>query len=153
MFYLHQPDYVEWPVSVDLPSKGIKKAYKFTGYFKVLDQDEARELQDRHNELLAVTLRRMRALQNAGLGVDTDPDAIIEPLPCTPEDLADEVLCGWGDEVVDAAGEPVEFTDAAKARMYKVQGAAAAIFNAWLESIGTPTEKSAAKAGGFRQKN
>jgi hypothetical protein len=67
--------------------------------------------------------------------------------------LADAVLCGWGEEVVDEAGEPVEFNDVSKARFYRIQGAAAAVFNAWMESLGTPTEKSAAKAGGFRAKN
>jgi hypothetical protein len=126
MFHLYQPDHIEWPVSVDLPAKGgVKKAYKFTAHFRVLDQEDCQEAED----------------------------AMTAPLPCSYQDLADAVLCGWGEEVVDEAGEPVEFNDVSKARFYRIQGAAAAVFNAWTESLGTPTEKSAAKAGGFRAKN
>jgi hypothetical protein len=152
MFNLYQPDYIEWPVSVDLPVKGgSHKAYKFTAHFRVLDQADCQELQDQHNELVVATLKRLEALQNYRYSKDSE--AITEPLPCSYEDLADQVLCGWGDEVVDPDGEVVEFSDGAKARMYKIQGAAAAIFTAWVDSVGKPSEKSAAKAGGFRAKN
>jgi hypothetical protein len=42
--------------------------------------------------------------------------------------------------------------------MMQIQGAASAIFNAWVASIGKPSAagepaKSAAKQGGFRAKN
>jgi hypothetical protein len=150
MFHLYQPDYIEWPVSVDLPAKGgTKKAYSFTAHFHVLDQDDCQELQDQHNQMLVTMRRRLDVLQ----GYDKDDATFTEKLPCSYEDLADAVLCGWGAEVVDPDGEPIEFTDASKARLYRIQGAAAAVFLSWLESLGKPSEKGAAKAGGFRSKN
>lgn len=153
MFHLYQPDYIEWPVSVDLPAKGgVKKAYRFTAHFHVLDQDDCFELQDQHNKMLVALRRRMQVLQSFSLDADAE-EAVNTPLPCTYEDLADAVLCGWGDEIVDEAGEPVEYSEASKTKLFKIQGAAAAVFNAWLQSLGSPSEKSATKAGGFRAKN
>ena len=115
----------------------------------MLDQDDCQELQDQHNQMLVTMRRRLEVLQGYG----KDEATVTEPLPCSYEDLADAVLCGWGAEVVDPEGEPIEFTDASKARLYRIQGAAAATFQAWLDSLGRPSEKGAAKAGGFRQKN
>ena len=150
MFHLYQPDHIEWPVSVDLPSKnGTKKAYTFTAWFQVHDQDDCQALQDQHNQMLVTMRRRLEVLQGYG----KEEATVTEELPCSYEDLADEVLCGWGPEVVGPDGEPVEFTNASKAQLYRIQGAAAATFQAWLESLGRPSEKGAAKAGGFRSKN
>jgi hypothetical protein len=157
MFHLYEPDHIEWPVSVDLPAKaGLKKAYTFTAHFRVLDQEDCDDLNEQHNALIVATIKRYEALQS--YRGSNDLEVLAEPLPCTYEDLAAEVLCGWGEEVVDEAGEPVEFTDAAKAKMLRMQGAASAIFNAWVASIGKPSAagepaKSAAKQGGFRAKN
>ena len=152
MFHLYQPDYIEWPVSVDLPSKaGAKKAYTFTAHFRVLDQEDCDELNEQHNALIVATVKRYEAIRSYRSSTELEP--IVEPLPCSYQDLASEVLCGWGDEVVGEDGEPIEFNDASKARLYRVQGAAAAIFKAWMESLGQPSEKAAAKAGGFRAKN
>ena len=150
MFHLYQPDHIEWPVSVDLPAKGgIKKAYTFTAHFHVLDQDDCQELQDQHNQMLVIMRRRLEVLQGYG----KDEATVTEALPCSYEDLADAVLRGWGAEVVDNDGEPIEFTNASKTHLYRIQGAAAAVFQSWLDSLGRPSEKGAAKAGGFRQKN
>jgi hypothetical protein len=150
MFHLYQPDHIEWPVSVDLPAKGgIKKPYKFTAHFLTLDEEDAQDLQDQHNQMLVAMRKRIEALQ----GYNKDEAALSDPLPCTYQDLADQVLCGWGEEVIGEDGEPIEYSDGAKAKLYRIQGAAAAIFKSWLESLGQPSEKSAAKAGGFRAKN
>ena len=151
MFHLYQPDYIEWPVSVDLPAKGgVKKAYKFTAHFNVPDEQDAQALQDQHNQMLVAMRKRLEVLQ--GYAKDEE-EVMAEPLPCTYQELADEVLCGWGAEVVGEDGQPVEFSEASKAQLYRVQGAAAAIFKGWMESLGQPSEKAAAKAGGFRAKN
>ena len=150
MFHLYQPEHIEWPVGVDLPAKGgTKKAYTFTAHFRVLDQDDCQELQDQHHLMLVTLRRRLEVLQGYG----KEDSSVDEALPCSYEDLADAVLCGWGPEVVDPEGEPIEFTEAAKARLYRIQGAAAAVFTSWLDSLGRPSEKGAAKAGGFRAKN
>ena len=64
MFHLYQPDHIEWPVSVDLPSKnGTKKTYTFTAHFFVLDQDDCQDLQDQHNQMLVTMRRRLEVLQ------------------------------------------------------------------------------------------
>ena len=150
MFHLYKPDHIEWPVSVDLPAKGgTKKAYTFTAHFQVLDQDDCEALQNRHNQMLVTMRRRLEVLQGYG----KEDASVIEELPCSYEDLTDAVLCGWGAEVVDRDGEPIEFTSASKAQLYRIQGAAAATFQAWLNSLGRPSEKGAAKVGGFRAKN
>jgi hypothetical protein len=150
MFHLYQPDHIEWPVSVDLPAKGgTKKAYTFTAHFNVLCQHDCQALQDQHNQMLVTMRHRLEVLQGYG----KEDASVIEELPFSYEDLADAVLCGWGAEVVDRDGEPIEFTSASKAQLYRIQGAAAATFQAWLDSLGRPSEKGAAKAGGFRSKN
>jgi hypothetical protein len=155
MFHLYQPDHIKWPVSVDLPRGGSKETFAFMAHFRVLDQDECDELNERHNALILATVRRYEALKSYRSSIDLEP--IVEPLPCSYQDLASEVLCGWDEEgklaVVDDDGDPIPFTEANKARMMQIQGAASAIFNAWAESQGKPSEKSAAKAGGFRAKN
>jgi hypothetical protein len=93
MFHLYQPDHIEWPVSVDLPAKGgTKKAYTFTAHFNVLSQDDCQELQDQHNQMLVIMRRRLEVLQGYG----KEDASVIEELPCSYEDLADAVLCGWG---------------------------------------------------------
>jgi hypothetical protein len=153
MFHLYQPEFIEWPVSVDLPAKGgVKKPYRFTAHFRVLDEEDCDALQAQEAQMVLAMRHRLELLQGYAKD-DPERPAFAEPLPCTYEDLADEVLCGWGDEVVGQDGEPVEFSDASKAKMYRVQGAAQAIYQAWRESLGKPSEKSAAKAGGLRAKN
>jgi hypothetical protein len=150
MFHLYQPDHIEWPVSVDLPAKGgTKKTYTFTAHFNVLSQDDCQKLQNQHNQMLVTMRRQLEVLQGYG----REDASVIEELPFSYEDLADAVLCGWGAEVVDRDGEPIEFNNASKAQLYRIQGAAAATFQAWLDSLGRPSEKGAAKAGGFRSKN
>ena len=150
MFHLYQPDHIEWPVSVDLPAKGgTKKTYTFTAHFNVLSQDDCQKLQNQHNQMLVTMRRQLEVLQGYG----REDASVIEELPCSYEDLADAVLCGWGAEVVDRDGEPIEFNNASKAQLYRIHGAAAATFQAWLDSLGRHSEKGAAKAGGFRQKN
>jgi len=153
MFHLYQPEFIEWPVSVDLPARGgVKKPYKFTAHFTVLDEEDCDSLQAQHGQMVLALRNRVELLQGYSKD-DPENPAFLQPLPCTYEELADKVLCGWGDEVVGDDEQPVEFTQASKAQMYRIQGAAQAIYQAWQESLGRPSEKSAAKAGGMRAKN
>lgn len=153
MFHLYQPEFIEWPVSIDLPSKGgVKKPYKFKALLRVLDERDCDELQAQEAQMVLAIRHRLELLQGYAKD-DPEKPAFAEPLPCTYEDLADEVLCGWDDQVVDDGDEPVAFADASKATMYRIQGAAQAIYQAWRESLGKPSEKSAMKAGGLRAKN
>jgi hypothetical protein len=148
MFVLDQSDSYFWPVSVELPANGSKKTFTFDAEFKRLPQDEVEDLRQRHANQLAKMRRWLSAMDGYS---ETEGESISEVGDETRE-LCDAVLCGWA-KVADAKGEEVEFNDASKRQMYRVQGAAAAILNAWFDSLGQPSEKSAAKAGGFRAKN
>jgi hypothetical protein len=145
MFVLDQSDSYFWPVSIELPENGKKKAFVFDAEFKRLPQDEVEDLRQRHSIQIKRIVAAMDSYsESEGLGISDAGDET--------RDLCDAVLCGWA-KVTDAAGEAVPFTEATKRRMYQVQGAPAAIFDAWIESLGQPSEKGAAKAGGFRAKN
>lgn len=149
MFVLDQNDSYLWPVSIDLPADRSKKTFTFDAEFKRIDQDRTQELIDLYHKMIVQLRQRLNALE--GYSGDDD-QSFDEPLAITNEELADEVLCGWA-KVVNAKGQDVTFSDATKAQMYKVQGAPAAIVRAWMDSVGSPTEKSASRAGGFRAKN
>ena len=145
MFVLDQSDSYLWPVSIELPADGRKKAFTFDAEFLRLPQEQVEELRQRHS----AQLKRVLAAMN---GVGDEDDVGLQDAGDETRALCDEVLCGWA-KVTDAAGEPVAFNDASKRRMYSVQGAPAAIFDAWISSLGEPSEKSGAQAGGFRAKN
>lgn len=149
MFVLDQSDSYLWPVSIDLPADRSKKTFTFDAEFRRIDQERTEELIDQYNRMVMQLRRRVTLLE--GYGGD-DAAALEEPLEITNEEIVDEVLCGW-QKVVDAKGKDVPFNEATKAQMFKVQGAATAIVRAWMNSIGSPGENSAAKAGGFRAKN
>jgi len=144
MFVLDQSDSYFWPVSIELPADGRKKTFSFDAEFLRLPQEQVEELRQRHSAQLRRVLAAMDRAEEDGMGLQDAGDET--------RSLCDEVLCGWS-KVTDAAGEAVPFNEASKRRMYQVQGAPAAIFDAWIASLGEPSEKSAAKAGGFRAKN
>jgi hypothetical protein len=148
MFVLDQSDSYLWPVSIELPANGSKKTFTFDAEFLRLPQEQVEELRQRHANQLAKMRRWLSAMDGYS---ETEGESISEVGDET-RDLCDEVLCGWA-KVTDAKGDDVEFSEASKKRMYQVQGAPAAILNAWFDSLGQPSEKSAAKAGGFRAKN
>lgn len=148
MFVIDQSDSYSWPVSIELPVNGAKKVFTFDAEFRRLPQSEVEELRQRHANNLAKIRRVLAALDSYS---QEEADGIVEVGDETRE-LCDEVLCGWS-KVSDSSGEEVEFSEASKRQMYKVQGAPGAILTAWLDSLGQPSEKSAAKAGGFRAKN
>lgn len=149
MFVLDQSDSYLWPVSVDLPADRSKKTFTFDAEFRRIDQERTEDLLDLYNRMVLQLRQRVSVIEGYG---NNDASVLEEPLVITNEDVVDEVLCGWA-KVVDAKGKDVPFNEATKAQMYKVQGAATAIVRAWMNSIGSPGEGSAAKAGGFRAKN
>lgn len=145
MFILDQSDSYMWPVSIELPDNGRKKAFTFDAEFLRLPEQQCFELRQQYIE----TLANQQKLLSVSNGYEDDSKAVADQ---GYEELCDEVLCGWG-KVADAAGELLEFTEANKRKLYSVQGACLAILKSWFESLGEPAEKSAAKAGGFRAKN
>jgi hypothetical protein len=145
MFVLDQSDSYFWPVSIELPENGKKKTFTFDAEFKRLPQEDVEKLRQRHTIQIKRIVEAMDSYKDEdGLGINDAGDETRE--------LCDAVICGWA-KVKDAAGDDVPFTEASKRRMYQVQGAPAAIFDAWIESLGQPSEKGAARAGGFRAKN
>ena len=145
MFVLDQSDSYLWPVSVELPDNGRKRVFTFDAEFLRLPEQECFDLRQRYIEVLD----NKQKLLSASNGYDDNTKAVSDQ---GYEEICDEVLCGWS-KVADAAGEPLEFTEANKRKLYSVQGACLAILKSWFESLGEPAEKSAAKAGGFRAKN
>ena len=151
MFVLDQSDSYLWPVKIELPDNGRKKVFTFDAEFKRLPQAEVEELRQRHLNNLSRLKRALSAADGYGANGDEELSGISEMGDETRE-ICDLVLCGWA-KVSDAKGEEVEFSEATKRQMYRVQGAPAAILDAWFDSLGEPSEKAAAKAGGFRAKN
>jgi hypothetical protein len=94
--------------------------YSFTAHFAFLDQD-------RIEELTQQLIKRQRLLE---IGQD-DPDLANVNL-CA---VADEVLVGWGPDVVGDDGESLEFGAMIKARFLQKQGVALTICNAWGDSL------------------
>ena len=150
MFILDQSDSYTWPVSIELPVNGAKKQFSFDAEFRRLPEQEVTELRQRYFKLVADLRRQLQTLE--GYASEEDFTEAGTAADQGYEDLCDELLCGWS-KVSDSAGEVVEFSEASKRQMYRVQGACVAIVKAWFDSLGQPSEKSAAKAGGFRRGN
>jgi hypothetical protein len=116
MFKLSEATSYPWKVSGELAGT----AYSFTANFAFLRQD-------RIEELTQQLIKRQRLLE---IGQD-DPDLEHVNL-CA---VADEVLVGWGADVIDDDGEPVDFGLSAKAKLLQVQGVALTVCNAWGDSL------------------
>jgi hypothetical protein len=116
MFKLSTAASYPWKVSGELAGT----TYSFTAEFAFLRQD-------RIEELTQQLIKRQRLLE---IGQD-DPDLEHVNL-CA---VADEVLVGWGADVIDDDGESVEFGVAAKAKLLQVQGVALTVCNAWGDSL------------------
>lgn len=107
-------DYV-WPVSGELAGE----RWTMRARFRFLNQE-------RIDELLLSMARRVRLLE---AGEDDPALANV-----TAINVATEVLSGWED-VTDDDGEPVPFTASAAAAWLRIQGVAAAVSEAWQESL------------------
>ena len=104
-----------WPVSGELAGE----RWTMRARFRFLNQE-------RIDELLLSMARRVRLLE---AGEDDPALANV-----TAINVATEVLSGWED-VTDDDGEPVPFTAATAASWLRIQGVAAAVCEAWQESL------------------
>ena len=104
-----------WPVAGELAGT----RFSFTAHFAFLDQE-------RIEQLLIGTAKRVALLQRG----EDDP----ELAGFNSRAQAAEVLVGW-EGVTNDDGEPVPFTAAAADRFLRIQGVAAAICEAWQESL------------------
>jgi hypothetical protein len=116
MFKLSEASSYSWPVKGELA--GTK--YSFTGEFAFIPQDRIEEL----TQKLA---KRQRLLE---IGQDDE-----DLQDVNSRTVADEVLVGWGDEVIDDDGDLVEFSRTNKARFLQIQGMAISVCNSWAESL------------------
>jgi len=104
-----------WPVAGELAGT----RYSFTAQFAFLDQE-------RIDYLLVASAKRAALLKRG----EDDPDLA----GVTARAIAAEVLAGWSG-VTDDDGEPIDFTAAAADKFLRIQGVAAAIVEAWGESL------------------
>ena len=104
-----------WRVSGRLAGE----SYSFTAEFAFLDQE-------RIDYLLVASAKRAALLKRG----EDDPDLA----GVTARAIAAEVLVGWSG-VTDDDGEPIDFTSAAADKFLRIQGVAAAITEAWGESL------------------
>lgn len=117
-FVLKQSSSYSWPVSFKLPVDGGKfEKQSFDAEFKRLPQSRINEIQADVKVLIKASERN-------------------EPIEAgiSDQSIADEVLVGWAG-VVDADGEDVPFTNAAKQELLNVPAVAAAIIVAYFDSL------------------
>jgi len=98
----------DWPVTLETPADGGRfEKITFTARFKRLGQARIDEI--------------VSALRDGGDGL-------------TDRTIVDDVLIGW-DKVLDADGQPIDFTPVNVAAVLEVEGVRAAIVKAWFESL------------------
>ena len=113
-FVLSKSDTYDWPVRITLATDGGKRTVE------TLDVNFRRLPQSRITELV----QQARAAER-GLDVDSALD---------DRDAAREIIAGW-DGVVDDAGKPVPYSEAALAQLLEIPTVAGQIVQAWFESL------------------
>jgi len=114
-FKISEASSYRWPVAGEVA--GVR--FSFKADFAFLPQERI--------DYLTVASARRQALLERG-----QDDADLQSV--TARAIAAEVLVGWS-EVTDDNDEPVVFTAAAADRLLQIQGVAAAVVEAWGESL------------------
>jgi len=114
-FKISEASSYRWPVAGEVA--GVR--FSFKADFAFLPQERI--------DYLTVASARRQALLERG-----QDDADLQGV--TARAIAAEVLVGWS-EVTDDNDEPVVFTAAAADRLLQIQGVAAAVVEAWGESL------------------
>jgi hypothetical protein len=114
-FKISEASSYRWPVAGEVA--GVR--FSFKADFAFLPQERI--------DYLTVASARRQALLERG-----EDDADLQGV--TARAIAAEVLVGWND-VTDDNDEPVPFTAAAADRLLQIQGVAAAVVQAWGESL------------------
>jgi len=71
MFILDQSDSYTWPVSIELPDNGRKKAFTFDAEFKRLPQQEVEEIRQRHSiQIKRIVASMESSNEDDGLGIN-----------------------------------------------------------------------------------
>jgi len=116
MFEIDKGDSYEWTVTLGEPSNRTNKAETFAGRFRRLSQPRIDEINE--------AIRQRMIAATAGEPVD----GMIDDMQ-----LADEILTGWSG--ITSGGQPVEFSEGLKQELIARASFAAAIVEAWNESI------------------
>ena len=111
---LSKSDTYDWPVRITLATDGGKRTVE------TLDVNFRRLPQSRITELV----KQARA---AELG--RDDDVVLDD-----REAAREIIAGW-DGVVDDAGKPVPYSEAALAQLLEIPTVAGQIVTVWFESL------------------
>ena len=106
----------EWKVA----GKLANQSYSFTAEFAFLDQE-------RIDYLLVASAKRAALLKRG----EDDPD--LEGV--NHRTIAAEVLVGWGADVTDDEGDPIDFSSASADKFLRIQGVAKAVCDAWADSL------------------
>jgi hypothetical protein len=118
------------PVSFRIPADGGKtQKVTFSVVFKLLSSDELSELRKRASDSAAkqIALIKQRE-QQPELEHELMPGPDFRDL-----DLIDEVLVGFGDDLLDVDRQPLAFTPENLERLLSVHGAQAAIIKSFYE--------------------
>jgi len=116
MFEIDKGDSYEWTVTLGEPSNRTNKAETFTGRFRRLSQPRIDEINE--------AIRQRMIAATAGEPVE----GMIDDMQ-----LADEILTGWSG--ITSGGQPVEFSEGLKQELIARASFAAAIVEAWNDSI------------------
>jgi hypothetical protein len=100
----------------------------FTAKFNRMDQEEVNTL----TQAIWLWDQTRKAITEGRLL----PDAAKGATNVSDIDWADRILGGWGEDVRDPSGDPLEYTEEEKNKVLRIEGMAAAIVAAWLKIKG-----------------
>jgi len=126
---------------------GDTEDLKFTAKFNRMDQDKVNKLSQ---EIL-----EWEEIKNAVKAGRLLPEALKGGGGVTSVDIADQILGGWGEDVLDANGNPLEYNEQEKQKAIRVEGVADAVVGAWIKIKGldgdsegkSPTSKPSQRNG------
>ena len=120
----------------------------FTAKFNRMDQEEVNSLTQAiwHWDQTRKAIAEGRLLPDAAKGATNVSDI----------DWADRILGGWGEDVRDSGGDPLEYTEEEKNKVLRIEGMASAIVAAWLklkgldgDSAGKPPTSGKSRGNGI----
>jgi hypothetical protein len=120
----------------------------FTAKFNRMDQEEVNSLA----QAIWLWDQTRKAITEGRLL----PDAAKGATNVSDIDWADRILGGWGEDVRNPSGDPLEYTEEEKNKVLRIEGMASAIVAAWLkikgfngDSEGKPPISKKLRGNGF----
>ena len=100
----------------------------FTAKFNRMDQEEVNRLTQ--------AIWQWEETKNAVSAGRLLPEATKGATSVSDIDWADRILGGWGEDVRDPSGDPLEYSEEEKHKVLRIEGMASAIVAAWLKLKG-----------------